>query len=672
MCGIAGIVMEDASRPVTAVDLRRMCDRIIHRGPDEEGLWIQGNVGLGSRRLSIIDLSTGQQPVYNEDKTVWTVFNGEIYNFPVLRDELQARGHHFYTNSDTEVIVHLYEEYGARCVEHLRGMFAFALWDIRKQSLLLARDRFGKKPLHYALRNGKLLFGSEINSLLEVAPELQEIDAEGLQSYFCFGYVQDPHTAFKAIRKLPPGHILEFSNGKLDIARYWDLPKFSATPSDREDELVEQLEAHLREAVRIRMISDVPLGALLSGGVDSSLVVALMAQLSSSPVRTFSIGFRDHDYNEGQHARLVAKTFGTEHHEFVVEPDFSDTLLALTGQLEEPFGDASMLPTYAVCRMAREHVTVALAGDGGDEVFAGYDRYPVNLQRQQLRMMPAWAGSLYRRVVFPNLPRSVYGRRYLYSMSLPAKERYLNYISVLDVAGPEANVFSKDFLSACRSFAPPLTPFREFLTNAPATDELSRLQYLDMKTYLSGDILPKVDRMSMLVSLEVRAPLLDHVVAEWACQLSPHWKIQRGEQKYLLKKVAEKLGVPRSVLYRQKQGFAIPLGQWFRGKWKDDLLAILLEPTTLQRGYFDENGVRALMNEHIRGRRDRSRELWLLLVFELWQRNFVAKAGKSNVREADVLVLPKRSVNGEQLPGEMQSSGSSRNQGETSRKLNPV
>jgi asparagine synthase (glutamine-hydrolysing) len=257
-------------------------------------------------------------------------------------------------------------------------------------------------------------------------------------------------------------------------------------------------------------------------------------------------------------------------------------------------------------------------------------------------------------------------------MSLPAKERYLNYISVLDVAGPEANVFSKDFLSACRSFAPPLTPFREFLSNAPATDDLSRIQYLDMKTYLSGDILPKVDRMSMAVSLEVRAPLLDHVVAEWACQLSPRWKIQRGEQKYLLKKVAEKLGVPRSVLYRQKQGFAVPVRQWFRGKWKDDLLGILLEPTTLHRGYFDENGVRALMNEHIRGRRDRSRELWLLLIFELWQRNFVAKVGKSNAREADFLVLPKPRVNGEHLTGEMQSSGSLSNQEKTARKLNIV
>jgi asparagine synthase (glutamine-hydrolysing) len=668
MCGIAGMVKSDAGGLVEASDVRRMCNMIIHRGPDEEGVLAQGPVGLGSRRLSIIDLSTGQQPVHNEDKSVWVVFNGEIYNFPLLRSELQARGHSFYTHSDTEVIVHLYEEYGSDCVRHLRGMFGFALWDNRNQRLLLARDRFGKKPLHYALKDGRLLFGSEIKSLLAVAPELQEIDPQGLQSYFCFGYIPDPQTAFKVIRKLPAGHVLEFSNGNLHLRSYWDLPKFGMGQIRSEQEALEQLEAHLREAVRIRLISDVPLGALLSGGVDSSVVVALMAQLSSAPVKTFSIGFRNQQFNEAEHARLVAQTFGTEHHEFVVEPDFSATLLTLSHQLEEPFGDASMLPTYAVCQMARQHVTVALAGDGGDEVFAGYDRYSVNLRRQRLKFIPAWAGRLYRKHLFPRLPGTVYGRRYLYTMSLPPNERYLSYISVLDTGGPEANVFTQEFLSLCRSLPSPLDSLRACLKKAPASDDLSRLQYLDMKSYLPGDILPKVDRMSMANSLEVRAPLLDHVVAEWACQLPSHLKIQKGEQKYLLKKLAEQLGVPRSVLYRRKQGFAIPLEQWFRGKWKDELLGILLEPTTFQRGYFDARAIRQLMSEHSRGRRDRSRELWLLLVFELWHRNFVGNIAKRPNHDQDTLVVPKRDAG---APG-VSGTWGSRHQNQSTGKLSSV
>lgn len=660
------MVARDADGLVHASDVRRMCDMIFHRGPDSEGVFAEGRVGLGIRRLSIIDLSTGDQPVHNEDRSIWIVFNGEIYNFHVLRSELESRGHSFYTNTDTEVIVHLYEEYGSDCVRHLRGMFGFALWDSRNQRLLLARDRFGKKPLHYALKDGRLLFGSEIRSLLEVAPELKEIDPEGLQSYFCFGYIPHPQTAFKAIRKLPPGHTLEFTNGNLHVRSYWDLAKFGTGQFSSEEEALEQLEAHLREAVRIRLISDVPLGALLSGGVDSSVVVALMARLSSAPVKTFSIGFRNQHFNEAEHARLVAQTFGTEHHEFVVEPDFSATLLALTHQLEEPFGDASMLPTYAVCRMARQHVTVALAGDGGDEVFAGYDRYAVNLQRQRLELIPGFAGRMYREHVFPRLPGTVYGRRYLYTMSLPSNERYLSYISVLDTAGPEANVFTQEFLSLCRSFPPPLDPLREYLKNAPATDDLSRLQYLDMKSYLPGDILPKVDRMSMANSLEVRAPLLDHVVAEWACQLPPQWKIHGGEQKYLLKKVAERLGVPRSVLYRRKQGFAIPLEQWFRGKWKDELLGILLEPSTLQRGYFEAKAIRQFMSEHSRGRRDRSRELWLLLVFELWHRNFLGCSEKPENQRKNTLAVSALDAEKVGVPG------TSHHRSQSGRKLSSV
>lgn len=625
MCGIAGIIGKDRGCVAASSDVHRMCGTIVHRGPDDEGMYVEGHVGLGMRRLSIIDLSTGHQPIHNEDKTVWVVFNGEIYNFPELRRELEGSGHRFYTNTDTETIVHLYEESGTDCVQELRGMFAFALWDARRQSLLLARDRFGKKPLHYARSGDRLLFGSEIKALLAVAPELVDVDSEALLSYFRFGYIPDPQTAFTRIRKLPPGHLLEFAAGEIQIRRYWDLRSFGAQERLPEEECLEELERRLAEAVRIRMISDVPLGALLSGGVDSSTVVALMSRVSSAPVKTFSIGFHQQDFNEAEHARLVARRFGTEHHEFVVEPNFTETLDQLTQFLEEPFADPSMLPTYYVCRMARQHVTVALAGDGGDELFAGYNRYAVNLRRQRFGFIPSWAGRFYRAQIFPRLPGGTYGRRYLYTMSLPVQERYLDDISTLSTGGREGNIFSDSFLSVARSCPSPLEPYRGYLGNAPTSDALSQLQYLDIKTYLPGDILTKVDRMSMANSLEVRAPLLDHVLAEWVCQLPTQWKFRNGQQKYILKKLAERVGVPRSALYRPKRGFAVPLVHWFRRDLRDGLLAILLEPTTLQRGYLNPSGVRKLLSEHLRGRRDRSRELWVLLVFELWHRNYLER-----------------------------------------------
>ncbi len=628
MCGIAGIVGRDREFKVAPSDVHRMCDAIVHRGPDDEGALVQGHVGLGMRRLSIIDLSSGHQPIHNEDKTVWIVFNGEIYNFPELRPELERRGHRFYTNTDTEVIVHLYEEFGDDCVKKLRGMFAFAIWDERQQRLLLARDRFGKKPLHYALDGERLVFGSEIKSLLAVAPELNEVDPQGLLGYFTWGYIPDPQTAFQRIRKLPPGHILEFSRGRIQVRQYWDLPQFGTHEPRSEEECLAELEQRLGEAVRIRLISDVPLGALLSGGVDSSIVVALMAKFSTSPVKTFTIRFTNEDYNEAEHARLVAEQFKTEHHEFEVKPDFLETLGQLTRMLEEPFADASAVPTYYVSRLARQHVTVALGGDGGDELFAGYDRYQINLQRRKFGFMPAWAGRLYRNHVFPLLPAGAYGRRFLYTMSLPENDRYLDEMSFLSTDGRERSIFSHSFLKFADGCPSPFDQFRNFLKSAPANDALSRLQYLDIKTYMAGDILTKVDRMSMATSLEVRAPILDHVFAEWATELPPHWKLRDGEQKYVLKKLAERLGVPRSVIYRPKQGFGVPLVHWFRKELKEDLLSILLEPKTLQRGYFDPAAIRELVDEHIRGRRDRSSDLWILVIFELWHRNFLEASFK--------------------------------------------
>jgi asparagine synthase (glutamine-hydrolysing) len=626
MCGIAGIFKTAVDAAVDAPSIHQMCQTIIHRGPDDEGIYVKGGVGLGMRRLSIIDLAGGRQPIHNEDKTVWVVFNGEIYNFLELRAELERGGHRFYTNTDTEVIVHLYEDLGCDCVQKLRGMFAIALYDERRKCLLLARDRLGKKPLHYSLADGQLLFGSEIKSLLAVAPELAEIDQESILQYFYFGYILDPATAFRSIRKLPPGFLLEFANGRTSIRRYWDLPTYGTAGPKSEEEYLEELEHQLDEAVRIRMISDVPLGALLSGGVDSSIIVALMARASSRPVKTFTIGFSREDFNEAKAARVVSERFGTEHHELVVEPRIGETLQLLSKSLEEPFADSSILPTFYVSQLTRQHVTVALAGDGGDELFAGYQRYAVELGRGVFDGIPRWAGRSYRDYVYPRLPSTVAGRRFLFNISLPPCDRYLDGLSFLPACHRERALFSDEFLNSFCGTSVPLDGFKNYFDNAPANTLLSRLLYLDTKTYLPGDILTKVDRMSMAASLEVRAPILDHLVVEGAARLPENLKFRNGRGKYLLKKLAARVGVPQGVLNRPKQGFALPLVHWLRGELKDDLLPILVEPRTLARGYFNPKAIRVLLDEHSRGRRDHSAQIWLLLMFELWHRNFLAHA----------------------------------------------
>ena len=622
MCGIAGIVGATPDLVVEPEVIHRMCRSIVHRGPDDEGVYVKENVGLGMRRLSIIDLAGGRQPISNEDATVWVVFNGEIYNFPELRTELEARGHCFQTNSDTEVIVHLYEDRGAECVEKLRGMFAFALYDERRRSLLLARDRLGKKPLHYALERGRLFFGSEIKAVLAAAPDLRDLNRDALLKYFYFGYIPDPETAFARIHKLPPAHLLEFAGGQVKIRPYWDLPAYGTHEPASEEECLEELERRLGEAVRIRLISDVPLGALLSGGVDSSIVVGLMARAHSGPVKTFSIGFSKQDFNEADSARQVAQRFGTDHHELVVEPDIGEALNFLTHHMEEPFGDSSMLPTYFVCKMARQHVTVALSGDGGDELFAGYTRYTDVYPRRSLNFLPAALGRWYRSSVHPHVPLGTYGRNYLYNLSLDEGERYLDYISYLPLLDRDRGLLSPDFLSAANG-ASPLQPFRDLLAEAQAPDPVSKWMYLDSKTYLPGDILTKVDRMSMATSLEARAPILDHVFAEWVTQLPIHWKLRGGAGKYIFKKLGERIGIPREVLYRPKQGFALPLVHWMRREMKEELPRLLLEPRTLQRGYLKPRAVRELLDEHFRGRRENSGKIWLLLIFELWHRNFL-------------------------------------------------
>lgn len=625
MCGIAGMVGSRGDS-VDPAAIHLMCQTIVHRGPDDEGIYARGPAGLGIRRLSIIDLPGGHQPIHNEDQTIWVVFNGEIYNYRELRHELESRGHQFYTRSDTEVIPHLYEEMGKDCIKKLRGMFGIALYDERRQSLLLARDRLGKKPLHYALQRGKLFFGSEIKTILAVVPELAKISHEGLLSYFYFGYIADPLTAFQNIHKLPPGYLLEYNNGETHIERYWDIPAVGVPSLTSETDLLEEMEGRLAEAVRMRLVSDVPLGALLSGGVDSSVVVALMARASSRPVKTFSIGFRNEHFDETKYARLVAKHFGTEHQELFVNPDFEQALESISSGLEEPFGDSSMIPTYFVCRMARKYVKVALSGDGGDELFAGYDRYSIAMDRRQFDWIPRSAAKFYQDYVHHRTPYGMYGRNRAWNALLGPCERYLDDVSYLPALHRERSVFSDEFLEEAR-LCDPLRQFQDYYQQAPASDVLSRLMYLDLRTYLPGDILTKVDRMSMAVSLEVRVPILDHIFVEWAAAMPVEWKFRSGIRKYILKKLAERLAVPVEVLHRRKQGFQLPLVEWMRNELQEQLLAILLEPRTLKRGYFRSDAVRSIINEQLKGRRNRSGVLWKMLVLELWHRNFLEAKG---------------------------------------------
>jgi asparagine synthase (glutamine-hydrolysing) len=625
MCGIAGIVSSDRGERIEEAAVHRMCQAIVHRGPDDEGIFVKQNTGLGMRRLSIIDLAGGHQPVFNEDRSVWIVFNGEIYNFPELRRELEASGHRFCSHSDTEVIVHLYEEMGSECVQKLRGMFAFALYDERRHKLLMARDRLGKKPLHYAHLNDRLLFGSEIKALLAVAPELTEIHNPAILQYLYFGYILDPGTAFTKIHKLPPGHLLEFENNQVRIREYWDLPQYSTFEPNSEEECLEELERRLAEAVKIRLISDVPLGALLSGGIDSSMVVALMARASGKPVKTFSIGFKHADFNEAQYARLVAQSFGTEHHELILDPEVVNTVETLTSSMEEPFGDSSMLPTYYISCLARQHVTVALSGDGGDEIFAGYDRYAVQSRRGIFERVPSWAWKWYREQVFPRIPKSIYGRRFSYNVSLPWRERYVDELSFLPAFERDMPLLSNDFRGTALDGGDPQQLMLSYLDDKHTSDPLSQLLYLDTKTYLVSDILTKVDRMSMATSLEVRVPLLDHELVEWVTSLPPRWKMRGKQQKYILRKLAERLGVPGEVLHRPKQGFALPLVHWMRNELKDLIEGVLLDPKTLQRGYFNPKAVQQILDEHFRGRRNQSSAIWRLLMLELWHRNFLER-----------------------------------------------
>jgi asparagine synthase (glutamine-hydrolysing) len=508
-------------------------------------------------------------------------------------------------------------------------MFAFALYDKRHRKLLIARDRLGQKPLHYAFDGQRLLFGSEIKSILAVAPELAQVNPVALRQYLLFGYIPDPATCFSEIKKLPPGHLLELEDRRLSVTQYWDLPEYGTHSPASEEECLEELERRLEEAVKMRLIADVPLGAFLSGGADSSTIVALMARSSSKPVKTFSVGFKQKDFDETPYARIVAQKFQTEHHELILDPDVVSSVETLTHSLEEPFGDASALPTYYVSCLARQHVTVALSGDAGDEMFAGYERYRICLQDRAVPWIPEWTRRLYREHIHQFVPRNVPGRSLSYSISLPWQQRYLEDISFQPLQR-QMQLFSDDFMTPAPGEADAFDVFRGYLEKAPARDPLSRLLYLDTKTYLPADILTKVDRMSMLASLEARSPMVDHVFLEWVTGLTTEWKMRGRDQKYILRKLAERVGVPREVLYRPKQGFALPMVHWIRHELKDLILNVLLDPRTLQRGYLNPPSVRQLLDEHFRGRRNHAGRIWRLLMFELWHRNYLEKIHAPN------------------------------------------
>jgi asparagine synthase (glutamine-hydrolysing) len=627
MCGICGQVRWDGRDAEPAL-LERMCAAQRHRGPDSRGIHVDGGTGLGIQRLRIIDLATGDQPIFNEDGTVAVVLNGEIYNFRELRARLERRGHRFATKSDTEVIAHLYEEEGAGCVASLEGMFGLAIWDAKRRRLLLARDRVGKKPLFYALRDGVLSFASELGALMQDPEIPRDLDLDALDAYLALRWVPAPLCIFEAVRKLPPAGTLLLEQGRAKIERYWQLDYGAAPHARDEREVAAELREQLRRAVRRRMVSDVPLGAFLSGGVDSAGVVAAMAEESSRPVRTFSIGFADGRYDELARARLVAERFGTEHHELVVTPQAVEILPRIVRHYGEPFADSSAIPSFYLAEMARRDVTVALNGDGGDESFGGYSRYAANLLLDRAARLPAPARRSLA-TVGRRLPpdgriesrRSRLGRLARY-LELEAPQRHAAYLIQL-AQRERATLYARELrerLGAGPGAAERLLERR--WANSSAKEPLDRMLDTDVGLFLPDDLLAKVDIATMAHSLEARSPLLDPELMQFAAALPARLKVRGGEKKVALRS-ALRGWVPDEVLDAPKQGFTIPLAEWLRGDLKDLAYDTLLDPRARDRGYFEPAAVRALLDRHSFGLEDRSQAIWTLLVFERWLREHV-------------------------------------------------
>jgi asparagine synthase (glutamine-hydrolysing) len=624
MCGIAGQLLRE--RKAELAEIRSMCDQIRHRGPDDEGYHLDGGCGLGMRRLSIIDLSTGHQPISNEDGTIWVVFNGEIYNFQELRADLIRAGHRFKTASDTETLVHLYEAEGTPGISKLRGMFAYAIWDSRDRSLLLVRDRFGKKPLYFAVLPEGLYFGSELKCLRAAQVPL-DIDREALRLYFQFNYIPDPWSPFQAIRKLAPGGWLRYhSNGETEEGRYWNLPAAAEQAAEgfTEGAAREQLRDTFDEAVRMRLISDVPLGAFLSGGIDSSSVVASMALQTKEPVKTFSIGFEEPEFNELPLAALLARKYNTDHHEIIVRPNSVDLVSKLVRHFDEPFADSSAIPTYLVSEFAARHVKVVLTGDGGDELFAGYQSF-FDIQRQRpLDLIPLPARKLLSAMA-DALPYSAYGKNYLRMVSRPsALERYFEHES--------PHFLLRSLLTP--EWMPPgdidyVTRTLPASMLSGAASVLTEALYFEATAKLSGDMLVKVDRMSMANSLEVRCPMLDDRLAALAARIPHGWKLRNGRGKDIfIQALGDRL--PPELLRQPKRGFGVPLEHWFRGSLRSFLWDHLTSATFLNRGVVSPGFVRYLLAEHDCGRRNNYHHLWKLLMLELWFRDFESRNARSD------------------------------------------
>ena len=626
MCGITGFINKNGEAISRSV-LERMNQAILHRGPDEDGFCVRENVGLAMRRLSIIDLASGQQPMHNADKTKWIVFNGEIYNYQDLRKDLEARGHKLYTKSDTEVVLRLYDEYGEGCLQHLRGMFAFAIWDETEKNLFLARDRVGKKPLLYSHQpNGDLIFGSEFRAVLQHPSVSREVDMNAIDSYMTYMCVPAPQTAFKQIRKLEPGHWLRWKNGEIETRRYW-LPDFSKKLKISEEEAIVETTRILREATKMRMISEVPLGAFLSGGVDSSAVVALMAQESSDPVKTFSIGFAEQDFSELKYAKRVAEHVGAEYNEFIVRPNAIEVLPTLIEHYGEPYADSSAIPTYYVSKETRQQVTVALNGDGGDESFGGYERYLAMQVAESYQRVPNLLRKALIEAPIGMLPTSETKKtrvrdvqRFLLAANLPRNERYFRWMSTIKI-GQKAELYTNEF----KQIISENNPYRfieKAYEKANGLGLLDATLLTDQLTYLPDDLLVKVDIASMANSLEARSPFLDHKLIEFAASLPENLKIKHLQPKYLLKKVAARL-VPKDVIYRKKMGFGVPIGSWFRGEMKDFVHSVLLSDKAMNRGITDPAVVRRWIEHHETAAADYTHHIWALLMLELWFQRFI-------------------------------------------------
>ena len=639
MCGFVGIVDLQGRRPIDPGLLDRMNDSQTHRGPDERAVHLDSGVGLGHTRLSIIDLSTGQQPLYNEDRSVVVVYNGEIYNHRVLREELERCGHSFRTHCDTEVIVHGWEEWGEDCVTRFNGMFAFALWDGNRSELFLARDRLGIKPLYFAvLHSEHVIFASELKALL-LHPELpRELDSAAVEEYFAFGYVPEPRTILKHACKLRPGHTLKYRRGgkRVEQREYWDVP-FEPGPVRTFDEAKDELVEQLRACVQRRLMAEVPLGAFLSGGVDSSAVVAMMAGLSETPVNTCSISFGDPKYNEAEFAAMVANLYSTNHHVERVQSDDFDLIDTLAWFYDEPFADSSAIPTYRVCQLARKHVTVALSGDGGDENFAGYRRYRWHAYEEKVRSLlpqgirgPVFGllGAAYPKMDWA--PKPLRAKTTFQALARDSLAGFLDSVSIVSEQN-RRKLFSKQFRDSLGGYNA-IEVFRHHSARSPARDPLSLVQYLDLKTYLPGDILTKVDRASMAHSLEVRVPILDYTLTEWASGLPPQWRLHGREGKHILKQAMTKY-LPNDVLFREKMGFAVPLANWFRGPLKGRISSLAESRGLAELGLFDTDTIRTMVQHHQAGLRDHSAIIWSLVMFEASMRN-LGLSGSRVTRQA--------------------------------------